>query len=535
MAVTRVRVHQSGEATTSGTTIAAETTAAVTIGNLLVAAVTCRTGAATVSSLSKPGGETATWAKVASHALGTDVGAELWVIQTTVVWPEDTFVTATFGVAAQRRAIILTEFSGVDDVTRAPAVSATSTTGGAAATVPAGTTTVDALAVGDLALGLASLKADNFYDSITPDTDTAAGTWVEDERTGNRTTFGDTGGLGMSLQHKAITAAGAQTFDVSYANSGSGIGGVGGPRSVGASLVVLRTTNVAPNAPTLSWPIAAAVVNRGAVNRLRWVFSDPNPSDIQSRADVRWRIVSTTDWTNATVNTWYGFYDVAPLTFEAGDYEWQARTYDALGYVGPWTSSAFFTADDPPDGPSITYPIAGQDLDQFEYVAWTISSQEAWRVRRVADASGAPDESTIYWDSGEQVDTVARAAQLVFEVNGRPEWVQVQIKDGGLWSDWVSVNGEVSYSPPPVPVVEMEPDPATGSLLVKITNPAPAPGDPAAVWNDVYVDDGNGEERRAEAVAVNSDWRYWTPRSGRDYRYAIRVVGVAANGTTSSS
>lgn len=54
-------------------------------------------------------------------------------------------------------------------------------------------------------------------------------------------------------------------------------------------------------------------------------------------------------------------------------------------------------------------------------------------------------------------------------------------------------------------------------------------------YNDIYVNDGDGEERKATFLPTNQPWRYWTPRAGVDYSGGVRVVAVGSNGTTSST
>lgn len=125
--------------------------------------------------------------------------------------------------------------------------------------------------------------------------------------------------------------------------------------------------------------------------------------------------------------------------------------------------------------------------------------------------------------------------QLDYPTNGRVEHLQVRVKYDDLWSEWSSIEVAVDYTEPPTPTFALSTDPATGSLLVSVTNPAPAGEDPAAVYNDIYVDDGAGEERRVHGVTPNTSWRYWLPVSGRDYSTAVRVVAFAASGASASS
>lgn len=294
--------------------------------------------------------------------------------------------------------------------------------------------------------------------------------------------------------------------------------------------------NRAPNAPVLRTLTDGVLVSTASPNRASHTFNDPDVGDSQSKFEIRYRPAGDVTWTTKSVITPNPWYDFPAGTFTEGSWERQVRTWDAGGLVGPWCASGFFTAGDPPPGPSITYPVNGQDAEQAETMTWSAPDQDAYQVRRVADdGAGAPDAATVYFDTGEVVDTVTRSLRLAFATNGRGEHVQLRVKDEGLWSDWVSVMVVVDYTPPARPTFEVYPDESTASLLVMITNPAPAGGAPAAAYNDVYVTEADGEERKATELAANAAWRYWTPVSGRDYTAALRVVAVAANGTTSSS
>lgn len=301
--------------------------------------------------------------------------------------------------------------------------------------------------------------------------------------------------------------------------------------------------NEPPLVATLLTMTGGVLVSTASTNRARHQFNDPNTGDSQSKFDWRYRKVGDATWITGTESTPNPWHDIPAGTLTAGNYERQVLTYDAAGEPSPaWTASGFFTAADPPAGPSITYPINGQTLDQAEHVTWSTPSQESYQVRRVADdGAGAPNTAVVYFDTLEVVDTLTRTLALDFAVNGRTEHVQVRVKDGGLWSDWVSVSGDVSYAPPPAPTFTAYPDPADASLLIMIANPDPGVGEPAAAYNDVYITDPQpdgvvAEVRQATAVATNSPWRYWTPVGSWDYSGTrIRVVAVAANGTTAST
>ncbi|CAI9417408.1 Kelch repeat-containing protein [Nocardioides sp. T2.26MG-1] len=301
--------------------------------------------------------------------------------------------------------------------------------------------------------------------------------------------------------------------------------------------------NEPPTVATLLTMTSGALVSTASTNRARHQFNDPNAGDSQSKFDWRYRKVGDPTWTTGTVISPNPWHDIPAGTLTPGNYERQILTYDAAGEPAPaFTASGFFTAATPPAGPSITYPINGQTLDQAERVDWSIPAQDSYQVRRVADdGAGAPNPAVIYYDTLEVVDTLTRSLPLNFAVNGRTEHVQVRVKDGGLWSDWVSVSGDVSYTPPPAPTFTAYPDPTDGSLLVMIANPDPTGAEPAAAYNDIYITEPlpSGvvtEERRVTEHPANTPWRYRVPVGSWDYSGArIRVVAVAANGTTSSS
>lgn len=293
--------------------------------------------------------------------------------------------------------------------------------------------------------------------------------------------------------------------------------------------------NEAPTAPTPRTLTGGVTVSTAGKNRASWTFNDPNVGDSQSAFNFYYRIVGDASWTlveRTSPNPWYDF-DAG--TLDPDDYEWQVEVYDAGGEISPRTTSALFTAADPPNGPSITYPINGQTVEQLETTVWSAPAADAYELRRVADVAGVADPSTIYFDTGEVAESLTRSLVVEFDTNDRFEHVQVRVKFGGLWSDWASVQVDVSYTPPPTPTFAVYPDATTGSLLIMIANPEPVGDEPAAAYNDVYVDDGAGEERKVTELATNTGWRHWTPVSGRDYAGSIRVVAVAANGTTASS
>lgn len=526
---TFVRKHVEGSAgafSGSASTVAGNTTASVAPGNTLLAVIS---GAAsrTVSSLTKPGGETASWVKVSAVPAGAGtVFAEVWAIKTTVTWSSGFTITATLSGACDGRAITIAEWMGLSTtVVHADSVRASS-----ASQV---TAEADGVVPGDVVVQVGVVNtggSSQFRATSTGSSGTATGTSVAFD--GQRPSGFQLEAIPAML---SITGAG----DVSYTPRAVSFNGVGYDpvnRNITAVVVGLESDDYPPDVPTLTSMVGGASINRGATNRASHTFSSANFGDSQSKFDLRYRITGAPSWTTIlAAGTTALYYDFAPGSLAAGDYERQVKVYGALGKDSGWSPSGFFTAADAPDGPTFIYPIDGQSVDQFETVTWsTPDGQESYQLRRLLDVAGSPGAVIAGTDTGEVVDAITRSLPLNFSVNNRAEHIEIRVKVDGLWSEWDDVLVDVSYSPPPTPSRTLYADIATATILVVIDNPAPTGDDPAAVYNDIYVDDGKGEQRRATSVSTNGSWRYMTPVSSRDYELSIRVVAVAANGTTSS-
>lgn len=310
--------------------------------------------------------------------------------------------------------------------------------------------------------------------------------------------------------------------------------GTASPYAVMYGGVVLNT---APNAPTgLS---TAAVLDRTVTQRLPWTFSDPNTGDTQSKADLQWRTNAsgtTGAWQAVTVTAPTAYWDAPAATFPAGGIEWQVRTYDAQGVVGPWSASAFFTASTAPATPTITAPVSGATIPTSA-VTLVLSEPNLdsfdWRV--LGDANGSPDLTKVLNVGGTVADPSARSVTVTGLANGTTVHLQVRVAYQGLKSTWADSRNPVSYTPPPAPTVTVVGNDATGALLVTTTNPAPTGTQPAVSAVEVWVDDGDGLERRKADLAPNTTWAYLLPVSGRDYTGHVRLTAVAVNGTTASS
>lgn len=287
-----------------------------------------------------------------------------------------------------------------------------------------------------------------------------------------------------------------------------------------------------PNVPSIVAPITGAVLDYTAVQTFSWVFSDPDVGDSQSAFDVQYRIVGSGTWTTVSSTTPNNYFQAPANTFVAGNYEWQVRTYDSVGVVGPWTPSNFFTAATTPSSLAITSPANGSTVSASITLNWSTPSQTSYQVRRIGDIAGSPDTSTIYFDTGEVFATAIRSLVVSMPVTGRYENVQVRIKYSGLWSAWINVRLLVSYVQPSPGTVAVTPNSANGSLAITTTPATVGSGEPTPISVDIYVrvlGDPTVGIRIAANQPPSGTFNWFGPASG--VTYAIRTLTAGSNGS----
>jgi hypothetical protein len=336
------------------------------------------------------------------------------------------------------------------------------------------------------------------------------------------------GNDGVTVFHKTGMAAGA-----SGTSAASFTGGT--PFDIEGLHVVLASSNTAPNTGTPTYPISGVTIDRTITNRFTHTFSDPDVGDTLSKTDYRYRLLGAGSWTTVTDATPNAYHDFASGTFAAGDYEWQVLPYDALGTpAASWSSSAFFTAANPPSAPTITAPINNATISTSTGTL-TISapSLDSWQWRKVADSAGSPDTATVY-DSGTESVPTSRLAPLTYPTNNRYEHLQARINIAGLWSSWASIRVQVAYTPPATPTAVVTP--GSASIVIGSTHPTPTGSQPAVTSFNVHRrlvgDTGIGIRR---AVGVTPAGTFQENRIVSRSLYEFRTEDVGANGTTSFS
>lgn len=246
--------HTSYGNTAGGTTVVPVTSAATTPGNLLVAILqfdnaSGSTSTPTVTGISKPAGESATWTKLVERNSAVSTGGsggrtEIWAIQTTTSWANATSVTATLSSSVPERVGYLLELSGASITTR-DLQAAGAASGG-------NPSLITSLAqAGDVVLGAAEVTLGPSSGSWTGDSDTTNGNWSADLGSAIGTT-----GFGRSavLQYKEVTGTGSQTWDPTF-STGSGA-------AYTACLVVIESSST-----TTSITVSATCVTSSSLSR----------------------------------------------------------------------------------------------------------------------------------------------------------------------------------------------------------------------------------------------------------------------------
>lgn len=283
------------------------------------------------------------------------------------------------------------------------------------------------------------------------------------------------GGGGSHTTNTSSGGGGASNF----VGTLTGVSSTQGSALANGNGLVALTYNQAPNPPGLVSPANGSHTDRTQATVFQWNFSDSDIGDTQSAADFRYQDVASPGWitTTTAVSGTTNTFSIAGSTFtDAHQYEWQVQTYDNAGLPSGWSVSSFFTAHALPTTPVVTAP-AGTITANPVPVSWNIAgSQVAYQIQIVADnGAGVADMTTVYSDSA-QVNSSSHASvprALGSAPQGGHVHVMVRYQQfAGVWSAWGdSGNLTVNVGPPGIPTVALSPSPATGAMLVTITNP----------------------------------------------------------------
>ena len=299
------------------------------------------------------------------------------------------------------------------------------------------------------------------------------------------------------------------------------------------------TANQPPSAPTPTWPINNAPIDRTATVMFTWNFSDPNPGNTQGTYEIRARVSGTSPWTVnvGPITDADSEHLFAATTFSANTWEWQVRTTDNQGATGPWSASTFFVAGTSPTV-TITSPTNNQVIPtNLATVTWTITGTQ--QQYYVVTYEGVGTGGTIIYDSDTQIGTNKTAS--FFVENNKTYTVAVMAMVGGLWSPWATRTFSTSFTLPANPTITAAYSDPFGlgfNHSIKITgivNPTPIGTQPTVNSYDIWVREvgkpSTAIKLRSGVSGSIADAYWYSPKSGVAYEIATFMY---ANNLTQS-
>src|SRR5215467_2807919 len=215
MAVTSTSYGGTFQKSSATTIVVTVISGPIPAGTLLCMAIACDNATATtptISSITNVGGTTwtAQAGSISQSGATSTAGAGIFVYAytcfTTASIANSTSITITLSAASGCRTAALAGWSGMTGTARGSVVANASTAG-----TPSAVTAGTALVAGDLVIGVMGVE-----NSAGPslDTDTLNGSWVASDGGSFATSGGQAAtNIGLSIQHKVVTATGAQTFN----------------------------------------------------------------------------------------------------------------------------------------------------------------------------------------------------------------------------------------------------------------------------------------------------------------------------------
>lgn len=231
-------------------------------------------------------------------------------------------------------------------------------------------------------------------------------------------------------------------------------------------------TDRPPNAPLLISPAVGANVDFTQAATFTWSFSDPDAGDTQTQADVQYRIVGSGTWivvsaAATSVQTW----TAAANTFSGGNYEWQVRTYDIAGTVGPWSPSGTFTTASAPAAPTGIAPTGTITTLPITFTWSSTGAETGYQYQLQSDLSGAPDPNGIFYQSGTIVDS-SKSAVVTAYLPSQKQWISIRYYTyDGIWSSWTSSYYTIQIPAPEAGFITATPNNDAGTITLDMSFP----------------------------------------------------------------
>lgn len=229
-----------------------------------------------------------------------------------------------------------------------------------------------------------------------------------------------------------------------------------------------------PAAPTLISPASGLSLDLAAGATFTWTYNPVSPGDTQQAWAFRRITGATTEYWNATSQSWSAtivWNSTVPATptsavFAAGKwttgttYTWTVRTRSSTGADSAFAADRTVTATTAPVV-DVTAPTGLVYADSSPLVTWTYTSLDAQRdyqVRIILEQAGIdPDVTTPVWDSGVVSSAIGRFARVGISLtNGAAYRAYVRsTSSAAVQSAWDYSQFVISIVPPAGPLVEV--------------------------------------------------------------------------------
>lgn len=228
-----------------------------------------------------------------------------------------------------------------------------------------------------------------------------------------------------------------------------------------------------PTAPTLIFPASGANADLAAGATFIWAYNPVSPGDTQQSWAFRRVHSSTTEYWNATSQSWGGsivWNNTSTTTpfeaiFAAGNwttgttYTWSVATKSSTGATSAFATDRTVVATTAPVV-TVTAPVGVVFGDSTPLVSWTYTGADAQRdylVRIIPEGSSVdPDVTTPAWDSGTVSSSIARSTRVGTPLtNGATYRAYVKATSvAAVASTWTYQQFTISITPPNGPLIE---------------------------------------------------------------------------------
>lgn len=283
--------------------------------------------------------------------------------------------------------------------------------------------------------------------------------------------------------------------------------------------------NLPPTKPTNLIPNFNENRNVSEPVVLMWKFNDPNVGDFQSKAAIQYKKTSSSDWIERAINGAQMTATIATGALTIGSYEWQVKTWDAVGIESPWSDVAAFNVSTIGNGPVLIEP-GDYTRDVRPVVKWVEPQQVMVQVQLFE----ADTPTVVLWDSGE-ISTNLNERVINYDLtDGKTYIISVRvIRSNGVWSSWGTKTVIANFSQASAPTLVAYSLNDTGAIRLVVS------GDGSAHKYYIYK---LIALKWIRIAAINSDdgnqYIDYAVASGKENIYRASSVTIAGNETASN-